>query len=101
MTLPIIERLAQFQDKIQRLQNVDDEQIKAKLDEVNRILNEAGDESDSDEHKQEQSFELKARKVSNTLKIQPNQAGNKSGEPPKSYLQKIVEQRNLYLMKGK
>lgn len=104
MTLPIFERLAKFQGKIAKLQkSSEDEKAKAKIEEVRKILNRADDEeSESDEDSaDENTKEKRLERTREILLMRTNvEKGDKKGSD-KGYFEKLKEERNKYLMKGK
>ena len=98
VTLPIIERLSKFGEKIQNLQKESEEaKMKAKVMEVSRILNEEDEEdSDSDD------MDGQMRKTDMKQLVQASMAKeNEKQEEQKGIFERLREEREKYLMQGK
>lgn len=96
-----MERLAKFQNKIAKLKDdSEDSKVKAKIEEVNKILqNEDNSESDDSETEMNSKHD-KFRKTAELL-LSVKNAKEGETEEVKSYFEKYKEERNAYLMKGK
>ena len=104
MTLPILERLAKFQGKINDLQRESEEaKIKAQVDEVSKMLKKADEDSESDESDIGQTQEQRLEKTKDILLKSTSEmiVRNRKKKEEKGYYEKLKEERNKYLMKGK
>jgi hypothetical protein len=100
VTLPILERLSKFGEKIANLQKESEEaKMKAKILEVSKLLNKE-DEDDSDSDGKGKSIEkLNVAKLALATKL--SEIKQKKEKEEKGLIQRLREERERYLTQGK
>ena len=101
VTIPIIERLSKFGEKIQALQKESEEaKMKAKVMEVSRILNEKDEEDSEDDDMPDQMKKINMNTLVSTQLAKKNKEDTKE-EEQKGLFERLREEREKYLMQGK